>query len=85
MGPGFRLADELDPFMNQCLSRFVLWMCFPGDDELYGTLRVGQQAKQPWWVVQKQVWSFIGREASRKAERQYVGIKEMLRSLHRLG
>ena len=60
-------------------------MGLAGDDELHRALRIGQQAQQPLRVVQQQVRSLVGREAARKAQRQGVGIKEMLRLVHRLG
>ena len=75
----------MDPFLNQGLPRLVRRMGLAGDDELHRALRIGQQAKQSLRVVQQQVRSLVGREAARKAQRQRVGIKEMLRLVNRLG
>ena len=52
-------------------------MRLPGDDELYRTLRIGQQGEQPLGVVKQQVRPLVGREAARKSQRQHAGIKEM--------
>ena len=60
-------------------------MRLTGDDELHWALRIGQQAKQALWVVQEQVWSLVGREAASKAQRQGIGIEEMLRGFDVLG
>ncbi len=73
------------PFLNQGLPRLVCRMGLAGDDELHRALRIGQQAQQPRRIVQQQVRSLVGREAARKAQRQGVGIKEMLRLVNRLG
>ena len=50
-----------------------------------GRSRIGQQAQQPLRVVQQQVRPLVGREAARKAQRQRVGIEQMLRTVDRLG
>ena len=60
-------------------------MGLAGNDELHRALGIGQQAQQPLGIVQQQVRSLVGREAAGKAQRQCVGIKQMLRSVNRLG
>ena len=85
MGARLGPPDEMHPFLNQGLPRLVRRMRLAGDDELHRTLRIGQQTKQPLRVVQQQVRSLVGREAARKAQRQGVGIEEMLRTFDRLG
>ena len=85
MRAGVGPANELDPLLDQGLSRLVGRMGLAGDDELHGPLRIGQQAQQPGGVVQEQVGPLVGREAPREAQCQGVGIEEMLRPLNRLG
>ena len=85
MGAHLGPPDELGPFLNQGLSRLVRRMGLAGKDELHRALGIGQQAKQSLRVVQQQVRPLVGREAARKAERQCVGIEQMLRSVNRLG
>ena len=70
-----RLTNELNPFLDQCLSRRVRRVCLSGDDELHWTLGIAQEAKQPLSIVQQQVRSFVGRETPRKTQCQRVGIK----------
>src|ERR1019366_2807677 len=78
-GMGTRLGppDEMRPVPNQGLPALVRRMRLAGDDELHGTLRIGQKTKQAWRVMQQQVRSLVGGEAARKAQRECVGIKEM--------
>ena len=78
-------ANEVYPFLDQGLPRLVRRMGLAGNDELHRTLRIGQQAKQSLRVVQQQVRSLVGGEAPRKAQRQCVGIKQMLCIFNRLG
>ena len=37
-----RLTNELNPFLDQGLSRLVRRMCLSGDDELHWTLGIAQ-------------------------------------------
>ena len=85
MGARLGPPDEMDPFLNQGLAGLVRRMSLAGHDELHRTPRIGQQAQQSLRVVQQQVRSFVGCKAACKAQRQRVGIKQMLRTLNRLG
>ena len=75
----------MHPFLDQGLPRLVRRMGLAGDDELHRALRIRQQAQQPLRVVQQQVRPLVGRKAARKAQRQGIGIKEMLRGFDLLG
>ena len=81
----FGPSDEVDPFLNQRLSRLVCGMGFAGQDKLHGPIWIGEQAKQPLRVVQQKVRPLVGCKAPRKAQRQGVGIKEMFRLINGLG
>ena len=75
MGTHVGLPDEMDPFLNQRLSRLVCRMRLASDNELYRALWITQQAQEPLPVVQQQVWSLIGCEAAREAQCQSTGIE----------
>jgi hypothetical protein len=79
MGARLGPPDEMRSIPGSGLARLVLRMRLAGDDELHRALRIAQQTKQPLRVVQQQVRPLVGREAARKAQRQRVGIKQMLR------
>ena len=68
MGTGLRTPDKMAPLLNKRLPRLVRWMSLAGNDELHRALRIAQQAKQSFRIVQQQVWSFICRETPCKAE-----------------
>ena len=85
MGTRPGLSDEMRPFPNQRLAGLVCRMRLAGDDELHRALAVAQKAKQPLGVMQQQVRSFVGREPARKAQREGVGIKELLRGFYLRG
>ena len=85
MGAHLGPPDEMHPFLNQGLPCLVRRMGLAGHDELHRALRIGQQAQQSLRVVQQQVRSFVGGKTACKAQRQRVGIKQMLRTVNRLG
>ena len=85
MGAHLGPPDEMYPLLNQGLPRLVCRMGLAGHDELHWALRINQQAQQSLRVVQQQVRSFVRRETARKAQRQGVRIKQMLRTVNRLG
>ena len=47
-------------------------MRLAGEDELHRALRIGQEAQQPFRIVQQQVGPLVGGEAARKAQRQRI-------------
>ena len=53
-------------------------MGLAGNDQLHRTPGIGQQAQQALRVVQQQVRPLVGREAAGEAQRQGVGIEQML-------
>jgi hypothetical protein len=55
-----------------------------GDDELHGTLGIGQQAQQPLGVVQQEVRPLVGRETAGKAQGQRLRIENVERFGDRL-
>ena len=77
MGPGVRPLNETGPFLNNGLPRLIRRMGLSGKDELHRALRIGQQADQPFRVVQEQIGSLVGCETPRKAQGQRIGIQDM--------
>ena len=77
--------DEMRPLPNHDLPRRVRRMGFAGDDELHGAPRIGEDSNEPLRIAQQQIWSFIRGKAARKAERQCVYIKNVLRTVNLLG
>ncbi len=72
MPTGVRLGDELHPLLDQSLALFVTRVRFARDNELDGSLDVGEQAQQPRRIRQEQIGSFVAGEAAGEAERQYI-------------
>jgi hypothetical protein len=85
MGMHLGPPDEVRPFLDQGLACLIRRMSFARHDELHRALTIGQQAQKARRVVQQQVRSFVRRKAACKAHGQRVGIKQMLRTLNRLG
>ena len=85
MGAHLGPPDEMRPFLDQGLACLVRRMRLAGHDELHRALRIGQQAQQPLRVVQQQVRSFVGCKPACKAQCQIVGVKQVLRTVNRLG
>ena len=79
------LRIDVRYFVRVTLPGLVSGMGFPGHNELHRALRIGQEAKQSLRVLQQQVWSFVGCETARKAQRQSIEVKQMLRTGNCLG
>ncbi len=75
VGSSSRLADEVDPIMDQGLPRLVLRVGLAGDDKLYRTTGDGQESQQSLRVVEKQVRSLVGRKPTREAEGQGLWVE----------
>ena len=71
--------------LDQGLACLVCGMGLAGHDELHRALRIRQQAQQSLRVVQQQIGSFVACKTACKAQRQRVGIKQLLRTVDRLG
>ena len=85
MRPDLGAANEVNPLLDQGLSRLVRRMRLACDDQLHRALRVGQDAQQARGVMQQQVRAFVGGEAAGKPQRQRVGAEEMSRLFNGLG
>ena len=71
------LANEMDPLLDQRLSRRVRGMGLARQDELYRTLRIGQSAAVVR-IVQQQVRSLVGGERRAKLSVNTLGSKRCL-------
>jgi len=56
-------------------------MRLAGDDDLHGSLPIGEQPGQAFRIVQQQVRTFVGSETAREAQRQDIGLQGIARSV----
>ena len=68
----FGSADEMNPFLDQALSRQICGMRLAGEHELHRLPRVGQQAQQSGRILQQEIGPLVHGEAAREAERQRI-------------
>ena len=68
--------EEMNPFPDHVLAGLIRRMRLAGEHELNRMLRIGENPRQPFRIVQQQVGPFVGGEPARKAERQRVGIED---------
>ena len=68
VGPG----RELRPLLDQRLALLVARMRLAGDDELNGSLGIGEQAQQARRIREQKIRSLVGGEAAGEAQRQRI-------------
>ena len=79
-------TNEPDPLADHRLTRLVGRMGLAGEDELHRALSaLSSKPQQSLRIVQQQIRPLVGREAPRKAQRQCVGIEQMLRRFDLFG
>ncbi len=74
------VANELDPFLDESLTRLIRRMRLAGNDELHGTLSIRQQAQQPLRVLQQQVRPLVGCKAACESDRQRIRVEHVFRA-----
>ena len=77
MADVFGVGEPHDP-LHQFLAAVVGGMRLAGDHELDRTLRVQQQPGEPLGVGQHQRQALVGRHAPGEADRQHVGIEDVV-------
>lgn len=68
------VSDKLRPFPNQDLPGKICRMRFTCDDELHRPFGIGEEAEQSRRIVQQQIGSLVGGEASRETKGKDAGI-----------
>src|ERR1700745_1584512 len=77
----FRVAHQVGNLLEHALSGFVERMCFAGEYELDGAIRVVDHGSEPFDVGQDQIGSFVGGETTGKADGQGVGTQDSFETL----
>jgi hypothetical protein len=66
-------AGKINDLLDECLSRIVPRMSFPGEHDLYRTLLVVQHPESPVEIAKKERSAFIGCKAPREPDRKNIG------------
>src|ERR1051326_858132 len=80
-----RIVFPLRELLQHELRTFILRMSFAGKNKLHRTLFVIDQTRESRLVRQQKIPTFVGRNASRKTDRQRLWIKHRIRSFDIVG